>query len=142
MSRLDPGTLSLIWPLLAQVLLTFVSLGIMGSRRVAALRARDVRMADVAVSGEAFPEKARQAANNFSNQFETPVLFYVLVFAAILVGATGWVMVLLAWAYVATRVAHMAVHVGANDVRLRFNIFAAGTGILLAMTLAVAITAL
>jgi hypothetical protein len=66
----------------------------------------------------------------------------VLVFAAILVGATGVVMVMLAWAYVATRVAHLVVHVGANDVRLRFNIFALGTAILLAMTLAVAITTL
>lgn len=133
---------ALVWPMLAQIFLTFVVLGLMARARIAALKSREVTMGQVAVSNDAWPTKAKQAANNFTNQFETPVLFFALCLLAMTVGAGGWIMTLLAWGYVATRVAHTVVHVGSNDVRLRFNIFAVSVTILFLMALGVAFAAL
>ena len=52
---------------------------------------------------------------------------------AILLGATGYVMTVLAWAYVGTRMAHSYVHVTSNRVGSRFRIFAIGFVVLAAM---------
>ena len=126
-------TLKLIYPALAQILWTFVVLTITFLRRKKAFANREVRMADVAVSTERYPEPARLAAANFSNQFETPVLFFALVLVAIHVGATGYVMAALAWAFVATRVVHTLIHTGGNDLRQRALVFAAGVACLFLM---------
>lgn len=142
MGLMNPGGLSLVWPVLAQVLLTFVILFVMGFFRRKALYAREVRLRDIALSGETWPPKARQAANNFSNQFETPVLFYVLAVMAIHVGATGWLMTSLAWAFVATRVVHSVIHIGSNDLRWRSAVYTIGCFVLMAMLLGVLVAAL
>lgn len=142
MGLMNPGGLSLVWPLLAQVALTIAVLFVMGYYRRTALYNREVRMRDIALSGDTWPTKAKQAANNFSNQFETPVLFYVLGIMAIHVGATGWLMTTLAWAYVASRIAHAFIHIGSNDLRFRSSIFFAGCLILIAMLVGVLIAAL
>jgi hypothetical protein len=97
-----------------------------------------VKLGDIALGNDAWPDAAKQWGNNFSNQFETPVLFYALCLAATLAGATGWVMTALAWAYVATRVGHTLIHTGANDVRMRFNVFLVGVAVLAAMAIGVA----
>lgn len=142
MGLMNPGGLSLIWPMLAQVTLTFAILFVMGYFRRKALYGREVKPKDIALSGEAWPPKARQAANNFSNQFETPVLFYVIAILAIHVGATGWLMTMLAWLFVATRIVHAYVHIGSNDLRLRPLVFTVGVVVLLAMLVGVLIAAL
>lgn len=135
-------TLKLIYPALAQILWTFVVLTITFLRRKKAFANREVRMADVAVSTERYPEPARLAAANFSNQFETPVLFFALVLIAIHVGATGYVMAALAWAFVATRVVHTLIHTGGNDLRQRALVFAAGVACLFLMWTGIVVTIL
>lgn len=123
-------TLKLIYPALAQILWSFIVLAIMFLRRKKAFASREVGLADVAVSTERYPDSARLAAANFSNQFETPVLFFALILIAIHVGATGYVMAVLAWAYVATRVVHTLIHTGSNRMLQRAVIFAIGAGCL------------
>lgn len=119
-------TLKLIYPALAQILWSFVVLAIMFLRRRKAFASRQVTPVDVAVSTERYPDTARLAAANFSNQFETPVLFFALILIAIHVGATGHVMAALAWAYVATRVIHTLIHTGSNRMAHRAVVFTAG----------------
>lgn len=133
-------TLKLIYPALAQILWSFVVLVIMFLRRKKAFADRTVRLADVAVSTERYPDAARLAAANFSNQFETPLLFFALILIAIHVGATGHVMAALAWAYVATRVAHTLVHTGSNSLQRRALIFALGVACLFLMWVGVVIS--
>ncbi|KRE15066.1 hypothetical protein ASE63_17660 [Bosea sp. Root381] len=135
-------SLKLVYPALAMILWIFVVLAIMFLRRKAAFDGKQVRMADVAVSNERYPEPARLAAANFSNQFETPVVFFALIMLAMEVGATHHLMAALAWLYVATRVAHTLVHVGTNDLRLRATIFAVGSALLFGMWLAVVVAVL
>ena len=125
--------MSLLYPVLAQVLLTLLINFRLGALRITALRSRVVRLRDVALSGEAYPEDARKVANNLRNQYETPILFYVLCGAAIYVGATGLLMTLLAWAYVATRVVHSAIHITHNRVQQRFIPFLIGLIVLFLM---------
>ena len=132
-------SMSLIYPALAQILLTFVIMVLMGSARVRALKERQVKISDIALSGDAFPDKARQVANNFTNQFETPVLFFALVLIAIYVGATGRVMAFLAWGFIASRLAHAYVHITSNNVRLRFNVYLAGIAALALMWIIIVI---
>lgn len=130
--------MSLIYPMLAQILLTLVVLLITARARIGVLKSREVRLADVAVRNGAWPERVQLLTNNYANQFETPVLFYVLALAALIVGAAGPVMVALAWLFVATRVGHSLIHLNGNNIRHRFNIFAAGVAVLLAMAVALA----
>jgi len=132
-------TLKLIYPALAQVFWSFVVLVIMFLRRKKAFASREVGLADVAISTERYPDSARLAAANFSNQFETPVLFFALILIAIHVGATGYVMAVLAWAYVATRIVHTLVHTGTNSLKQRALVFAAGAACLFFMWIGVVI---
>lgn len=127
--------MNLIYPALAQIIWTFVVLMMMFRARVAAVRGREVKIGDIALSHENWPPGARAVSNNFINQFETPVLFFALVAIAIFLGATGWVMTLLAWIYVASRVVHTFVHTGANNVRVRLKVFGVGVAALFGMLL-------
>jgi hypothetical protein len=133
-------TLKLLYPALAQIFWTFIVLGIMFVRRRRALVGKQARMADVAASPDAYPPDAKLAAANFSNQFETPVLFFALIMIAMEVGATGFLMTALAWSFVATRVAHTLVHTGSNDLKLRSAAFALGVLVLLVMWILVVVT--
>jgi len=135
-------TLKLIYPALAQILWSFVVLVIMFRRRKRAFANREVGLADIAVSTERYPDTARLAAANFSNQFETPVLFFALILIAIHVGATGYVMATLAWAYVATRIVHTLVHTGTNSLKQRALVFAAGIACLFFMWVGIVIAVL
>jgi len=121
---------TILAPVFAQVSLTFMLLLWLGALRVPAVRRGEVAMRDIALSDEKWPEQTRQASGAFSNQFELPVLFYLAVLLALVVGAASVVFVVLAWLFVATRVAHAAVYISSNDVPRRALIYSAGFAIL------------
>jgi hypothetical protein len=131
--------MKLIYPVLFQIFWTFVVLVIMFRARKAAIDNKEVKIGDIVVSGDSWPDRAKLAANNFSNQFETPMLFFVLVAIAIFVGATGWIMAWLAWIYVGTRVVHTLVHTGSNNLKQRAGVFSLGFAVLLAMLIGILI---
>lgn len=80
-----------------------------------------------------------QAADNFRNLFETPVLFYALVCMAVGSGYTpGWLAVG-CWLYLALRVVHSAIHCTYNTVMHRFAAFALGFALLVGMWVVFAI---
>jgi hypothetical protein len=68
-----------------------------------------------------------QAAENFRNLFEVPVLFYVLCAALVLTGGSTPGFVSAAWAYVALRAVHSLIHVTYNRVTHRFLVYVAST---------------
>ena len=123
----------IILPVFAQVLLTFVVLIVMARRRRAAFASGTTRIKDIALGQDAWPEDATKAANNFKNQFETPVLFYAACAFALMTKSADYAMVALAWVYVASRVGHAAIQLGANRVMRRFNAYLVGLVALLAM---------
>lgn len=118
--------MTLLYPALAQILWTLIVIVLAGRARIAELQARTVKLEAIALSNDAWPKRVRAFGNNINNQFETPVLFYVLCGAATFIGATGWIMASLAWFYVAMRIAHTLIHTGSNNVIHRFRAFVAG----------------
>ena len=124
---------SVLLPVLVEVALVFVLLGVLAFVRKAAMRERGLTGGDIALSDDAFPARARQVSNCYKNQFEMPVLFLLAVIFGIVLHQTGWLFVLLEWLFVALRIAHAVVHTGANVVRLRGALFlgsAAATALL------------
>ncbi|WP_336813521.1 MAPEG family protein [Bosea sp. MMO-172] len=135
-------TLKLIYPTLAMIFWIFVVGVVLAMRRKTAFTSGAVRPADVSVSTERYPVPARLAAANFTNQFETPVIFFAVVMVAMETGATGYVMAILAWLYVATRVLHTLIHVGPNRLPLRGAVYGVGIIALFCMWLGVLISVL
>lgn len=75
---------------------------------------------------------AVQAADNFRNLFEVPVLFFALVAVALATTRADAVLATLAWAFVVLRAVHSTIHCGGNRVMRRFAAFAAAAAVLLA----------
>ena len=71
----------------------------------------------------------------FSNQFELPLLFYVLIAIALPLRHADLVIVLLSWVFVVTRFAHAGIFVTSNDLRQRSLAWFAGVLVLFAMWL-------
>lgn len=135
-------TLKLIYPALAMIFWIFVVGVIMAMRRKEAFTSGAVKPADVCISNERYPTPARLAAANFSNQFESPVLFFVLLLIAMHVGATSYVMAALAWLFVATRVVHTLIHIGPNKLPVRGAVYGVGFLALIGLWIGVLIAVL
>lgn len=123
----------LLYPVFVQVALTFALMLWTAYARVSALRRREVRMGDIALGQNAWPERPTQIARSFQNQFELPMLFYALVALALITGKADGVLTWMAWAFVALRIWHAAIHVTHNTVTARFYVFVAGALMLIAM---------
>lgn len=73
------------------------------------------------------------AADNFQNLFEVPVLFYVLCALALASHAVSPFLLVGAWAFVVLRGLHSFVHCTYNHVLQRFMLYMLSTLILFAM---------
>jgi hypothetical protein len=80
-----------------------------------------------------WPVRATQFGYAFANQFELPVLFYVLTILEIVTRHADRLFVLLAWIFVLTRVLQAWVHVTNNNVRVRGAFYGVGAIILVIM---------
>lgn len=106
-------------PMFVQVLLTFaVMFGMMYFRSGSLMRG-ETKFESIALREPNWPKRATQFAYSFSNQFELPVLFYVLTILAMVTRHADLLFVLLAWVFVAMRILQAYVHVTNNDVRFR-----------------------
>ncbi len=123
----------ILLPVFAQVALTFVLLYRMGGARVAVVASGQVKVKDVVLGQSAWPDKVQQLGRSYQNQFELPMLFYALVALLLVTSHVDIFMLVLAWAFVALRVAHAYVHSTSNAIRYRFNLFAAGFVVLAIM---------
>lgn len=126
---------AILYPVFAQVLLTVVVYWLLLAARARALRAagRQRGSGDIAMGRYAWPEDAEKRAHNQRNQFELPVLFYAVTGFALVLGAADATLVALAWAFVASRIVHAAIHIGPNRVRWRGPVFILGFLIVTAM---------
>jgi hypothetical protein len=125
----------LVLAMAAQIALTLGILVLMGRERVPRVMRGEIAVADIAVDRSAYPLKARLLSNNFDNQFQLPVLFYVAGLLSLVLGLTDWVAVALGWLFVVTRLVHAAIHVTTNHVVRRFAAYATGLAVLALMWL-------
>jgi hypothetical protein len=117
---------SVLLPVFVQVLLTFVLYLLMARERSALMRKGDVRWQDIALRQSKWPQHAQRFGDCLENQFEAPVLFYVLTGFAILTKMADLAFVVMAWAFVLTRIMHAYVFVTSNYVPLRGQFFIIG----------------
>lgn len=123
----------IIWPVLAQVFLTLTMFIVLGVRKAKAIKANAVDRQQAATNNQVWPEDVVKVSNNIANQFEVPVLFYVLCLVLYSVDAVGVVAIVLAWTFTLSRIAHAYVHIGANYVPMRLRLFMLGCFVLIGM---------
>ena len=128
----------ILYPVLAQILLTVAVYLKLNAAKRDAVRRGAVDEARRALDEDAWPDSVRKINNNIRNQFEVPVLFYVLALSLFALNAVGAVALGLAWLFVATRIVHAYVHTGSNHVPVRRRAFMAGCATIVAL----AVTAL
>lgn len=117
-------TQEILLPLFVEVALTFLLWVFMAVRRTRDVSAGVVRTEQIALREPNWPPRTLQFAYAFSNQFEIPVLFYVLTILAYITHLAGLIFVILAWIFVIFRLLHAYVHVTSNIVRLRGTFYA------------------
>jgi hypothetical protein len=122
-------------PVFVLVGLAFVLLFAMATTRTGSLKAGETRIRDIALGQPNWPVRATQFGNCFSNQFELPLLFYILIALALPLRHADLVIVLLSWVFVVTRLVHAGIFVTSNDVQQRSLAWFAGALVLLAMWL-------
>jgi hypothetical protein len=122
-------------PVFVLVGLTFALLLGMATMRTRALTGGETKMKDVALGEPNWPTRAAQIGNCFSNQFEIPLLFYILIAIALPLRRADLVIVLLSWVFVVTRFVHAGIFVTSNDLRQRGPAWFAGVLVLFAMWL-------
>jgi len=115
----------LLIPLLAQVALTFVVMIIMYRRRVAEMKAKRIHPQRTKTRSVAHGvlTDSESAADNYSNLFESPILFYTAILLTLILMVQDSILVILAWTYVASRYAHSFIHITYNRVMHRFSAF-------------------
>lgn len=124
---------TILYPVFVQVGLTFALLFWMGPARVGSIKRGEVKIKDIALSQNAWPSRIQQISNSYNNQFQLPILFYVLVCLILITRTIDPVLVGLAWTFVLTRLAHAFVHVTSNYVPHRFWTYVVGVIALAAM---------
>ena len=120
-------------PVFVQVALTFGLLLWMADVRRRALSRGETKFKNIALRQPNWPARATQIANCYSNQFEIPVLFYVLIALALPLRHADFLIVVLSLVFVVTRFVHASIFVSSNEVPRRSLAWFAGVLVLLVM---------
>ncbi len=120
-------------PLFVEVVLTLGLLLWLGLQRRNDLMSGAVRPAQVALRERHWTQHTQQVGNAFSNQFEMPVLFYLLTVLEIVTHHVDTMFVVLAWVFVLTRLAHAYEHTTSNVVMRRGMLYGVGVLVLIIM---------
>jgi hypothetical protein len=124
---------TILLPLFVEVLLTFALMLGMMYFRTSSLTRGETRFEQIALREPNWPVRANQFAYAFSNQFELPVLFYVLTILSIVTRHADIIYLVLAWIFVIFRILQAWVHVTSNNVRWRGGFYGIGALVLLVM---------
>ena len=132
---------AILYPAFAHVLLTIFVMLIMGRRRSASLRELGHTLDDIALGQDVWTPSAKKAARNYANQFEMPLLFHAACAMALATKTVDATFVALAWAFIAARIVHTAIHLGRNSVMPRAVAFVISAGLTLAMWMTLVVRA-
>lgn len=121
---------SILYPVVALVGWTLLVLPLIGIRRVTSrLHPKEFALGESA----AVPARVSLPNRNFMNLLEVPVLFYMVCIVYFLTATASQAVVVLAWSFVALRMAHTLVHILYNNVIHRLAAFALANFVLAAM---------
>lgn len=126
--------LTLIYPMFALVILTFIVLSILFISRVSAVRTKKISAKYFKTyEGGNPPEFITKASRHFSNLFEMPVLYYAGLILAMLVPVEGFWILFWSWSFVVARVVHALIHIGPNKLWPRIFSYFTGAVCVLAI---------
>ena len=108
--------------IVGQIIITIYCYSAMSRARVAAVKGNRVQPDNYKATTDE-PEDLRVFTRAVANQFEMPVVFYVLVLASLMASTASWITVVLAWIYVVMRWVHAREMIGSNTVLKRRKIF-------------------
>jgi hypothetical protein len=118
-------------PAAAMVALTAVVWVRLYVQRIGEMRRRRISAGELATARQAATVlQDVNAADNFRNLFEVPVLFYVLCLALYVTHRQGAALLALCWLFVALRAVHSAIHCTYNNVMHRFFVYVTSTVLL------------
>ena len=122
-------------PAIALVLWSLVMLAWLALTRIPAMSRAGIPVMKIVGSRGAnlegvIPDRVNWKSHNYAHLMEQPTLFYATVLVLGIAGAGDGVILQLAWAYVALRVAHSLVQATWNRVAVRFTLFAVATAVL------------
>jgi hypothetical protein len=126
---------SILTPVLALICWTFVMWLWMYATRIPAMQKAGIDAGKIQQKGEldVLPIEVKRIADNYNHLHEQPTVFFALAFYSHLVGVADELNVMLAWAYVALRVAHSLIQASWNYVPVRFLAFILSSLVLIVM---------
>ena len=129
----DAPATAILWPAVAMAGLTFLVWVRLYQLRLGEMARKRIDAQDLANAADSVRLLVdTRASDNFRNLCELPVLFYAGVLLAALIGVSDAGSIALAWAFVALRTVHSAVHCTFNHVMTRFVPYALATLVLIA----------
>lgn len=124
---------TVLLPVFVLIGLTFALMLWMAGARRNALVSRETTVKDIVLGQPNWPVRATQVGNCFRNQFELPVLFYILIALALPLRHADYLIVVLSWVFVLTRFVHAGIFVSSNDLNRRSLAWFAGVVVLFIM---------
>lgn len=122
-------------PVLISVMLTIVLYIALGAAKSRAQKQGLVNEERRNLHDDAWPESVQKINNNIRNQFEVPILFYVIILILWSLRAVDLSTHVLAWGFVISRIIHAWIHTGSNYVPLRRRMFTIGSLLVLGLAL-------
>ncbi len=116
---------AIFWPMIALTFLICCVYAVLFLRRQQALSTGQATPRDFKLPLKE-PEASVTAIRNLMNLYELPMLFYVVCLSLYAVNGATLLAVILAWLFVASRIAHTIVHITSNRLRLRQPLFLVG----------------
>lgn len=120
-----PTSTAIFWPVIAQVTLIHAVYYLMAMRRFGAVRAGTAKAKDYVIP-TIEPAPSATVARNLINQFELPVLFFLVCTLLYITAGVNTIVLAVAWLFVASRAVHAYVHVTSNRLMLRQRLFTLG----------------
>ena len=125
---------AILLPAIAMVALTIAVYLRMYAMRIGQMKRERIHPQSVATSAQANARLTdSRAADNLRNLFELPVLFYLALLVSAVTGVATTTTLVLAWSFVALRVAHSVIQCGYNKVMHRFKVHFSGFIVLCAL---------
>lgn len=116
----------MLYPMFAMVILTCAVAVRLFFLRLRAVKAGEMRLSQFRLNTGEIPDTVAQAARNYTNLFEVPVLFYAAGAIALALGIQTPAMVIIAWIFVFARIAHSWIHLHGNNVIHRLRAYMLG----------------
>jgi len=123
----------IFYPLLIQIILVMVLYILLGIEKSKAVKAGSVDRKKTALHNDAWPDHVLRVSNNIRNQFETPILFFVLSMVFFSLKSVDVTVLILCCAFVVSRIVHSYIHVTSNYVPKRRGVFMVGCVILIVL---------